>query len=202
VETGFPRITPRLNSRSRHHDVLSSIGAVQLVLVRRVDARGSAFERTVCWSTMTMDTSMNHSQWFRVGMRVMQIRGAFIGEESGLPSLAVGTVSCTCDVRGSPFSSSSPAEGAFSCEVHLFRSWDSESISQDVGGAGLMPPSADRVWLDAGRGVEGGVVRGGNRGENGRWGSDRFRFNTWSATIEVWRVHPLPLSPERNKDFH
>jgi hypothetical protein len=36
-------ITPRLNSRSRHHDVLSSFGAVQMVLVRRVDGRGSGF---------------------------------------------------------------------------------------------------------------------------------------------------------------
>jgi hypothetical protein len=34
-------ITPRSNSRSRHYDVLSSIGAVQMFLVRRVDARGS-----------------------------------------------------------------------------------------------------------------------------------------------------------------
>jgi hypothetical protein len=132
-----------------------------------------------------MDGSMNHSQWIREGMRVMQIRRPFIGGESDLPSLAVGTRSCTCDVRGSPFSSSCPAEGPFSSGLHLSRAWDSESISQDVGWARLMPLSADRVWLEARRGVEGGVVRGGNRGENGRFGVDRFRFKTWSVMIEV-----------------
>jgi hypothetical protein len=59
-----------------------------------------------------MDSSVNHSQWIRVRMRVMQIRGAFIGGESGFPSLAVGAVSCMCNVRGSPFSSSCLADGA------------------------------------------------------------------------------------------
>jgi hypothetical protein len=43
----------------------------------------------------------------------MQMRRPFIGGESDLPSLAVGTGSCTCDVRGPPFSSSCPAEGLF-----------------------------------------------------------------------------------------
>jgi hypothetical protein len=102
-----------------------------------------------------MDSSMNHSQWIRVGNRVMQIRGAFIGGESGLSSLAVGTVSCTCDVGGSLFSSRCPADGPFSCGLYLVRAWDSESISQDVGGVGLMSLSADRVWFEAGRGSGG-----------------------------------------------
>jgi hypothetical protein len=187
----------------RHHDVLSSIAAVQMLLVHRVDARGSGFQRTGCWSTMTMDSSMNHSQWIRVGTKVMQIRRAFIGGESRLPSLAVGTVWCTCGARGSPFSSSCPADGAFSSGLHLFRSWDSESISQHVGGAKLMPSSADRVWLEAGRGSRGWCrPRWKSWGENGRFGVDRFRFRTWSAVNEVWPRHPLPLSPEKNQYLH
>jgi hypothetical protein len=69
---------------------------------------------------------------------------------------------------------SCPAEGAFSCGLHLSRSWDSESISQDVGGARLMPSSADRVWLEADRG----------------------------SGARCRPPHPPPLSPEGNKDFH
>jgi hypothetical protein len=174
-----------------------------MFLVRRVDARGSGFERTVCWSMMTMDSSMNHSQWIPVEMTVMQIRAAFIGGDSGRPSLAVGTVSCTCDVRGSPFSSSCPADGAFSSGLHLSRSWDSESISQDVGGARLMPSSADRVWREAGRGSGGWLrLRWKWWHGNGRSIVDRFGFKIWSATIEVSPAHPRPLSPEGKEDFH
>jgi hypothetical protein len=83
-----------------------------------------------------MDSSLNVSQWIRVGMRVMHIRGAFIGGESRLPSLAVGTVSCTCDVRRSPFSSSCPAEWALLAGCN----------SLDLGTAS---PSA-RMWGEQG----------------------------------------------------
>jgi hypothetical protein len=133
---------------------------------------------------MTLYSSMNHSQWIRVDMRVMQIRGAFSGGESGLPSLALGTVSCTCDVCGSLLSSSCLADGAFSSGLHLCRSWDGEPISQDVGEQGW----CCRRLIGCGWRLAGGVEGGGVRGGNGRLIVDRFRVKTWSAQFPqpIW----------------